>query len=31
MSPSDGHLIRATAPLPPELESVLDRLREVVR
>ncbi len=30
-SPSDGHLIRATAPLPPELESVLDGLREVVR
>ena len=30
-SPSDGRLIRATAPLPPELESVLDRLREVVR
>ena len=30
-SPSDGHLIRATADLPPELESVLDRLREVVR
>ena len=30
-SPSDGHLIRATAPLPPELESVLDDLREVVR
>ena len=30
-SPSDGHLIRATAPLPPELTSVLDRLREVVR
>jgi 23S rRNA pseudouridine1911/1915/1917 synthase len=30
-SPSDGHLIRATAALPPELESVLDRLREVVR
>jgi 23S rRNA pseudouridine1911/1915/1917 synthase len=30
-SPSDGHLIRATAPLPPELESVLVRLREVVR
>ena len=26
-SPSDGHLIRATAPLPPELESVLDGLR----
>ena len=30
-SPSDGHLIRATAPLPPELEIVLDGLREVVR
>jgi 23S rRNA pseudouridine1911/1915/1917 synthase len=30
-SPSDGHLIRATAPLPPELESVLDGLRAVVR
>ena len=30
-SPSDGRLIRATAPLPPELESVLDGLREVVR
>jgi 23S rRNA pseudouridine1911/1915/1917 synthase len=30
-SPTDGHLIRATAPLPPELTSVLDRLREVVR
>ena len=30
-SPSDGHLIRATAPLPPELESVLVGLREVVR
>jgi 23S rRNA pseudouridine1911/1915/1917 synthase len=26
-SPSDGHMIRATAPLPPELESVLDGLR----
>jgi 23S rRNA pseudouridine1911/1915/1917 synthase len=26
-SPSDGHLIRATAPLPAELEGVLDRLR----
>ena len=26
-SPSDGHLIRATAPLPPELEAVLDGLR----
>jgi 23S rRNA-/tRNA-specific pseudouridylate synthase len=30
-APSDGHLIRATAPLPPELTAVLDRLREVVR
>ena len=30
-SPTDGHLIRATAPLPPELGSVLDGLREVVR
>jgi 23S rRNA pseudouridine1911/1915/1917 synthase len=30
-SPSDGHLIRATAPLPPELGAVLDGLREVVR
>jgi 23S rRNA pseudouridine1911/1915/1917 synthase len=30
-SPSDGHLIRATAELPPELESVLDGLRAVVR
>jgi 23S rRNA pseudouridine1911/1915/1917 synthase len=30
-SPSDGHLIRATAPLPPELESVLEGLREVPR
>jgi 23S rRNA pseudouridine1911/1915/1917 synthase len=28
-APSDGHLIRATAPLPDELESVLDRLRLV--
>jgi 23S rRNA pseudouridine1911/1915/1917 synthase len=26
-APSDGHLIRATAPLPAELESVLDGLR----
>ena len=26
-SPSDGHIIRATAPLPPELESVLEALR----
>ncbi|MDO8484980.1 MAG: RluA family pseudouridine synthase [Candidatus Limnocylindrales bacterium] len=31
ISPSDGHLIRAMAPLPPELESVLEGLREVVR
>jgi len=30
-SPSDGHLIRATAPLPVELTSVLEALREVVR
>ncbi len=30
-SPSDGNLIRATAPLPPELESVLEGLREVPR
>ena len=30
-SPSDGHLIRATAELPPELESVLEGLRAVVR
>jgi 23S rRNA pseudouridine1911/1915/1917 synthase len=28
-SPSDGHIIRATAPLPPELEAVLERLRAV--
>jgi 23S rRNA pseudouridine1911/1915/1917 synthase len=28
-APSDGHLIRAEAPLPPELESVLDDLRAV--
>jgi 23S rRNA pseudouridine1911/1915/1917 synthase len=27
-SPTDGHLIRATAPLPPELESVLESLRQ---
>jgi 23S rRNA pseudouridine1911/1915/1917 synthase len=27
-APADGHLIRATAPLPTELESVLARLRE---
>ena len=26
-SPTDGHLIRATAPLPPELERVIDGLR----
>jgi 23S rRNA pseudouridine1911/1915/1917 synthase len=26
-SPTDGHLIRATAPLPPELELVLEGLR----
>jgi 23S rRNA pseudouridine1911/1915/1917 synthase len=26
-SPTDGHLIRATAPLPPELEGVLQALR----
>jgi len=26
-APGDGHLIRATAPLPPALESVLDGLR----
>jgi 23S rRNA pseudouridine1911/1915/1917 synthase len=26
-SPTDGHLIRATAPLPPELEVILDDLR----
>jgi 23S rRNA pseudouridine1911/1915/1917 synthase len=26
-APSDGHLIRVTAPLPGELEAVLDRLR----
>jgi 23S rRNA pseudouridine1911/1915/1917 synthase len=26
-SPNDGHLIRAEAPLPPELESVLEGLR----
>ena len=30
-APSDGHLIRATAPLPSELESALEGLREVVR
>ena len=27
-SPSDGHLIRATAPLPPELERVVEGLRD---
>jgi 23S rRNA pseudouridine1911/1915/1917 synthase len=27
-SPSDGHLIRATAPLPGELEATLDGLRQ---
>ncbi|HEX6400302.1 MAG TPA: pseudouridine synthase, partial [Actinomycetota bacterium] len=27
VSPSDGHLIRATAPLPGELEGVLETLR----
>ena len=26
-APGDGHLIRATAPLPDELEAVLERLR----
>jgi 23S rRNA pseudouridine1911/1915/1917 synthase len=26
-APSDGHLIRVTAALPPQLEAVLDRLR----
>ena len=26
-APSDGHLIRATAPLPADLEDVLERLR----
>jgi 23S rRNA pseudouridine1911/1915/1917 synthase len=30
-APSDGRLIRATAPLPGELESVLTHLREPVR
>ncbi len=30
-SPGDGHLIRATAPLPAELEAVLDRLRAAGR
>jgi len=28
VSPSDGHLIRATAPLPDALEGVLDALRD---
>ncbi len=28
-SPTDGHLIRATAPLPGELESVLESLRSI--
>ena len=31
IAPSDGHLIRATAPLPAELERVLATLREPVR
>jgi 23S rRNA pseudouridine1911/1915/1917 synthase len=31
IAPSDGHLIRATAPLPGELERVLAPLREPVR
>jgi len=26
-SPDDGHVIRAEAPLPPELEDVLENLR----
>ena len=30
-APSDGHLIRVTAPLPPELEGVLARLRDAER
>ncbi len=30
-SPTDGHLIRAVAELPTELETVLERLRAVVR
>ncbi len=30
-SPGDGHLIRAVAPLPAELDGVLNGLREVVR
>ena len=29
VSPADGHLIRAEAPLPPELDAVLDGLRRV--
>jgi 23S rRNA pseudouridine1911/1915/1917 synthase len=28
-APADGHLIRAEAPLPPELESVLEDLRAI--
>jgi 23S rRNA pseudouridine1911/1915/1917 synthase len=28
-SPGDGHVIRATAPLPPELEAVLEGLRNL--
>jgi 23S rRNA pseudouridine1911/1915/1917 synthase len=28
-APADGHLLRAEAPLPPELETVLDRLRSI--
>jgi 23S rRNA pseudouridine1911/1915/1917 synthase len=28
-APSDGHLVRVEAPLPPELEAVVDRLRVV--
>jgi 23S rRNA pseudouridine1911/1915/1917 synthase len=30
LSPTDGHVIRAEAPLPPELEVVLDGLRKQV-
>ena len=30
-APGDGHLIRAVAPLPPELEAVLEHLRQVGR
>jgi 23S rRNA pseudouridine1911/1915/1917 synthase len=30
-APSDGHFIRAVAPLPPELEQALSTLREPVR